>query len=134
MSTGTITKEAIIQYLKNATLVEVNELVKAIEEEFGITAQAMPVAVAPSPGAVPQGGAPAPAQQEPTEVSVILKSSGEQKLQVIKVVRQITGLGLKEAKDLVEGAPKPVKEGISREEAEKIKKELEAVGAQVEIK
>jgi large subunit ribosomal protein L7/L12 len=135
MSTVSVTKEAIIEYLKKATLLEVNELVKAIEEEFGITAQPMPVMAVPQAGGVPGQPASAPqAEQAPSEVSVILKSAGEQKIQVIKVVRQITGLGLKEAKDLVEGAPKPVKEGISPEEAQKIKKELEAVGAQVEIK
>ena len=134
MSEATVTKEAIIEYLKKATLVEVQELVKAIEEEFGITAQAMPVAVA-APGAAPAaGGEAAPAEEAPSQVNVILKAVGDQKIQVIKVVRQITGLGLKEAKELVEGAPKPVKEGVSPEEAEKIKKQLEEVGAQVEVK
>jgi large subunit ribosomal protein L7/L12 len=135
MSTATVTKEAILEYLKKATLLEVNELVKAIEEEFGITAQPVPVMGMPvAGGAVPAQGPSPQAEQAPSEVSVILKSAGEQKIQVIKVVRQITGLGLKEAKDLVDSTPKPVKEGISPEEAEKIKKELEAVGAQVEIK
>lgn len=137
MSTATVSKEAIIEYLKKATLIEVNELVKAIEEEFGISAQALPVMGIPAQGGgagQPASGAQAAKEQAPSEVSVILKSAGEQKIQVIKVVRQITGLGLKEAKDLVEGAPKPVKEGISPEEAEKIKKELVAVGAEVEIK
>lgn len=135
MSTATVTKEAIIEYLKKATILEINELVKAIEEEFGITAQPLPAIGVPAVAGVPQGQAGAAPQPEaPSEVSVILKAPGDQKIQVIKVVRQITGLGLKEAKDLVEGAPKPVKEGIAPEEAEKIKKELEAVGAQVEIK
>ncbi|RMF17607.1 MAG: 50S ribosomal protein L7/L12 [Candidatus Dadabacteria bacterium] len=127
-----LSKEDILEYLKEATIVELNELVNAIEEEFGISA-AMPVAVAagaPAAGGAEGGGEAA----APSEVSVVLTAAGGQKIQVIKVVRQITGLGLKEAKELVDGAPSPVKEGIPPEEAEKIKAELEEAGATVEIK
>ena len=129
---ATLTIDEIVEAIGNMTLLEVSELVKKLEEKFGVSASAMmaaPVAVA---GAVP--GAPAPAAEEKTEFDVILKSAGANKINVIKVVREITGLGLKEAKDLVEGAPKPVKEGVSKEEAEQIKKKLEEAGAQVEVK
>jgi large subunit ribosomal protein L7/L12 len=105
-------------------------LVKELEEEFGVSAAAM-VAAAP---AVAGGGAAAPAAEEKTEFDVILANPGANKINVIKVVREITGLGLKEAKDLVDGAPKPIKEGVSKEEAEQIKKKLEEAGATVEIK
>ena len=105
---------------------EVMELVKAIEEKFGVSAAA-PVAAAAAAG-------PAAAAEEQTEFTVVLKAAGDKKVEVIKVVRAITGLGLKEAKDLVEGAPKDVKEGASKEEAEKIKKDLEAAGATAELK
>ena len=117
----------IIEEIKSLTLLEINDLVKALEEEFGVSA----VVAAAGPAA---GGAAAPAAEEKTEFDVILASFGASKLGVIKVVREITGLGLKEAKDLVEGAPKAVKEGASKEEAENIKKALEEAGATVEIK
>ena len=116
----------IIDLVKGLTILELAELVKAMEEEFGVSAA--PVAVA----AV--GGAPAEAVEEKTEFDVILVSAGAAKLNVIKAVRSITGLGLKEAKDLVEGAPKAIKEGVSKEEAEKVAEELKAAGAEVEVK
>ena len=116
----------ILEEIKTLTILELKDLVKALEEEFGVSAA--PVAVA----AV--GGAAAPAAEEKTEFDVILKSAGAQKLGVIKVVREITGLGLKDAKDLVEAAPKAIKEGVSKDEAEKIKADLTAAGAEVEVK
>ncbi|MBA2873108.1 MULTISPECIES: 50S ribosomal protein L7/L12 [Anoxybacillaceae] len=122
-----MTKEQIIEAVKNMTVLELNELVKAIEEEFGVTAAA-PVVVA---GGAAAGG---DAAAEKTEFDVILADGGAQKIKVIKVVREITGLGLKEAKDLVDNTPKPVKEGVSKEEAEEIKAKLEEAGASVEIK
>ncbi len=125
-------KEDILEYLKGATILELSELVKAIEEEFGISA-AVPMAVAAAGGAG-AGGDAAAADEGPVEKSVILKSAGDQKIQVIKVVRELTGLGLKEAKDLVDGAPKAVKEGVAPEEAEKMKARLEESGATVELK
>ena len=115
-----------IEEIKAMTVLELNDLVKAIEEEFGVSAAA-PVMVAGAAAA-------APAEEEKTEFDVILKSAGASKLNVIKVVREITGLGLKDAKDLVEGAPKEVKTGVSKEEAETIKKALEEAGAVVEVK
>ena len=120
---------AIVEEIKSLTILELNELVKAVEEEFGVSAAA-PVAVA---GAAVAGAA-APAAEEKTEFDVILTGFGDKKLGVIKVIREITGLGLKEAKDLVEGCPKAVKEGISKEDAEKIKAQLTEAGATVEIK
>ena len=120
---------AIVEEIKALTVMELNELVKAVEEEFGVSAAA-PVAVA---GAV-AGGAAAPAAEEKTEFDVILANFGAKKLDVIKVVREITGLGLKDAKDMVEGAPKPVKEGVSKDEAEKIKAALVEAGATVDVK
>ena len=123
-----MTKENIIEAIKGMTVLELNELVKAIEEEFGVTAAA-PVAVV---GGAAAGGAEAAAEQ--TEFDVILASAGASKINVIKVVREITGLGLKEAKDLVDGAPKPLKEKVAKEEAESIKAKLEEAGASVEIK
>ncbi|WP_374719345.1 50S ribosomal protein L7/L12 [Parageobacillus toebii] len=122
-----MTKEQIIEAVKNMTVLELNELVKAIEEEFGVTAAA-PVVVA---GGAAAGG---DAAAEKTEFDVILADAGAQKIKVIKVVREITGLGLKEAKDLVDNTPKPIKEGVSKEEAEEIKAKLEEVGASVEVK
>ncbi len=117
----------LIEEIKNMTVLELSELVKAIEEEFGVTAAA-PVAVAAGPAA-------AEAQaEEQTEFNVILADVGAQKIKVIKVVREITGLGLKEAKDLVDGAPNPVKEAVSKQEADEIKAKLEEVGAGIEIK
>lgn len=127
-----LTIDEIVEAIKNMTVLEVAELVKRLEEEFGVSAAAM---VAAAPVAAPGAAAGAPAQaEEKTEFDVILKSPGNNKIQVIKVVREITGLGLKEAKDLVDNAPKPIKEGVSKEEAEQIKKKLEEVGAEVEIK
>ena len=119
----------LIEEVKNLTVLELSELVKALEEEFGVSAAA-PVAMA----AMPAAGAAAPAEEEKTEFDVVLASAGAQKIKVIKVVREITGLGLKEAKDLVDNAPKPVKEGAPKEEAEQIKAKLEEVGATVEVK
>jgi large subunit ribosomal protein L7/L12 len=124
-----LSNEEIIEAISSKTLVEVMELVKAMEEKFGVSAAA-PVAMAAGPAA---GGAAAAAEEQ-TEFTVVLKSIGEKKVEVIKVVRAITGLGLKEAKDLVEGAPKDVKEGVSKDEAEKLKKDLEAAGATAELK
>jgi large subunit ribosomal protein L7/L12 len=123
-----VTKEQVVQFLENMTLLEASELVKELETKFGVSAAA-PVAFAAAPGA-----AAAPAAEEQTEFTVILKDGGANKINVIKEVRAITGLGLKEAKDLVEGAPKTVKEGANKEEAEKIKKALETAGAKVEVK
>jgi len=120
-----MTKEQIIEAVKNMTVLELNDLVKAIEEEFGVTAAA-PVAVV--------GGAAGAAAEEKTDFDVILASAGDQKIKVIKVVREITGLGLKEAKELVDNTPKPIKEGVSKEEAEEVKAKLEEVGAGVEVK
>lgn len=126
-----VSKEEIIAAVKSMTVLELAELVKALEEEFGVTAAA-PVAVAAAPAA---GGAPvAAAEEEKTEFTVILKEIGENKIAVIKAVREMTTLGLKEAKDLVEGAPKAVKEGVNKEEAANIKKKLEEAGAKVEVK
>ncbi|GAV24245.1 50S ribosomal protein L7/L12 [Carboxydothermus islandicus] len=122
--------QEILEAVKSLTVLELAELVKAFEEEFGVSAAA-PVAVAAAPVAA---AAAAPAQEEKTEFDVILVSPGAQKVNVIKVVREITGLGLKESKDLVDGAPKPVKEKVSKADAEAIKAKLEEAGATVEIK
>jgi large subunit ribosomal protein L7/L12 len=122
------TNEQIIDAISSKSLVEVMELVKAMEEKFGVSAAA-PVAAA----AAPAGAAAAPVEEK-TEFSIVLKAAGEKKVEVIKVVRAITGLGLKEAKDLVEGAPKEVKDAVSKADADKFKKELEAAGASVEVK
>ena len=118
----------ILEEIKSLTILELNDLVKAVEEEFGVSAAA-PVGVV-----AVAGGAAAPAAEEKTEFDVILTGFGDKKLNVIKAIREITGLGLKEAKDMVEGCPKPVKEGVSKDDAEKVKAELEAAGATVEIK
>ncbi|MGI6574316.1 MAG: 50S ribosomal protein L7/L12 [bacterium] len=125
-----MTKAEIIEAIKNMTVLELAELVKELEEEFGVSAAA-PVAMA---AAVPAAGGAAEVEEEQTEFDVILASIGDKKIQVIKVVRELTGLGLKEAKELVDNAPKPVKEKVSKEEAETIKSKLEEVGAGVEIK
>ncbi|MHB1284107.1 MAG: 50S ribosomal protein L7/L12 [Metallibacterium scheffleri] len=122
------TNEQIIEAISSKSLVEVMELVKAMEEKFGVSAAA-PVAAA----AAPAGVAAAPAEEK-TEFTIVLKAAGEKKVEVIKVVRAITGLGLKEAKDLVESAPKEVKDAVSKADADKFKKELEAAGASVEVK
>lgn len=119
----------LIEEVKNLTVLELSELVKALEEEFGVSAAA-PMAVAAAPAA----GAAAPAAEEKTEFDVILASAGNEKIKVIKVVRELTGLGLKEAKDLVDNAPKALKEGASKEEADSFKAKLEEAGAQVEVK
>ena len=124
-----LSNEEIIEAISSKTLVEVMELVKAMEEKFGVSAAA-PVAVAAGPAAGGDGAA----AEEQTEFTVVLKAVGDKKVEVIKVVRAITGLGLKEAKDLVESAPKEIKEGVAKEEAEKIKKDLEAAGATAELK
>jgi large subunit ribosomal protein L7/L12 len=129
-----LTAEELIQAIDEMTVLELSELVKALQEKYGVSAAA-PVAVAAMPGMMP--GAPAeaaPAAEEKTSFDVVLAAAGDNKLQVIKVIREITQLGLKEAKDLVEGAPQKVKEGVSKEEAEEIKKKLEEAGAKVEIK
>jgi len=126
-----ITKEAVIDWLSNQSVLEIAGLVKELEEKWGVSAAA-PVAVAASSGAGDAGAAAE--EEEQTEFDVVLASAGDKKINVIKEVRAITGLGLKDAKDLVEGAPKPVKEGASKEEAEEIKTKLEAAGAKVELK
>ena len=120
-----MTKEQILDAIKEMSVLELNDLVKAIEEEFGVTAAA-PVAVV--------GGAAAAAAEEKTEFDVVLTSAGDSKIKVIKAVREITGDGLKEAKEKVDGAPSTLKEGVSKEEAEEIKAKLEEVGASVEVK
>jgi len=124
-----MTRDEILQAIENMTVLELSELVKAMEERFGVSAAA-PVAFA----AAPVGGAAEAVVEEKTEFDVILASVGDKKINVIKVVRELTGLGLKEAKDLVDNAPKPVKEGASKDEAEQIKAKLEEVGATVELK
>ena len=126
-----VSREDVMSWIKDASILEVNQLVKDMEEEFGITAAAMaPVAVV---GAAAAGDAGA-AAEEKTEFDVVLTSFGSQKVPVIKAVREITGLGLKEAKDLVEGAPAAVKEGVAKDEADEIVKKLEEAGASVEVK
>lgn len=128
---GEIAREQVVEYLKGISLLEASKLVKELEEVFGVSAAA-PVGMAMAmPAAGAAGAAPA---EEKTEFEVFLKDGGDKKIQVIKVVRAATGLGLKEAKDLVEGAPKSVKTGLSKEDADKLKKELEENGAKVEIK
>jgi large subunit ribosomal protein L7/L12 len=126
----TLTRDELLEAIGNMTVLELSEFVKAFEEKFGVTAAA-PVAAA---GAGAGAGAAAPAVEEQTEFDVILTGAGEKKIQVIKVVREITGLGLKEAKDLVDGAPKTVKEGVSKDEAAQLKAKLEEQGAGVELK
>jgi large subunit ribosomal protein L7/L12 len=121
----------LVDELSNLTVLEAAELAKLLEEKWGVSAAAA-VAVATAPGAA--GGAAAPAAEEQTEFTVVLASAGDKKIEVIKEVRAITGLGLKEAKDLVEAAPKPIKEGVSKDEAEKIKAQVEKAGAKVELK
>jgi len=126
-----LTQQQVIEYIKGISVLELSQLVKALEQELGVSAAAaMPVAMA---GAAAGGGAAAPAEEQ-TEFTVTLTTVGEKKINVIKVVREVTSLGLKEAKDLVEAAPKPVKEGVPKDEAEAIRKKFEEVGAKVEIK
>ena len=129
---ATLTNEELIEAIGGKTVLELCDLIKGIENKFGVKAAA-PVAVGSAPAAGGAAGGAAPAEEQ-TEFSVILKEAGAKKIQVIKVVRAVTGLGLKEAKDLVEGAPKAVKEGIPKSEAESIKKQLEENGGVVEIK
>ena len=126
---ATMSKEDLLEVFKNMTVLELNDFLKAFEEEFGVTAAA-PVAVA----AAGAGAAPAEVAEEQDEFDVILTAAGDKKIQVIKVVRELTSLGLKEAKDLVDGAPKPVVEKASKEDAEKAKAKLEEAGAQVQMK
>ena len=126
------TREDVIEFLKNMTLLEASQLVKELEETFGVSAAAAAVAAAPAAGA--GGGEAAAAAEEKTEFDVVLQAVGGNKINVIKVVREVTALGLKEAKDLVEAAPKAVKEGVSKEEAETIKTKLTDAGATVEVK
>ena len=124
-----VTKEQVFEFIDTMTILEMSQFVKEFEERYGVTAAA-PVAVAAAPGAA----AAAPAAEEKTSFDVILAGAGDKKIQVIKVVRELTGLGLKEAKDLVDGAPKPLKTGVSKEEADSMKAKLEEQGATVEIK
>lgn len=131
MATKTkISKEEILEAIETLTVLELADLVKALEERFGVSAAPMAMAAPISAG----GGAPAAVAEEQTEFDAILAAVGEKKIQVIKVVRELTGLGLKEAKELVDTAPKPVKEKVSKQEAEQIKTKLEAEGAKIEIK
>jgi len=126
-----ITREDVIKFIESMTVLELAEFVKELEDKFGVTAAAPVAAVAAMPAA---GGAPAAAAEEKTTFDVVLKDVGAQKIQVIKVVRALTDLGLKEAKDVVEGVPKAIKEGVNKEEAEAAMKKLDEVGAVVEIK
>ena len=123
-----VAKEDVVSFIDNMTVLEMSEFVKELEDKYGVTAAAPTVAVAAA------GGAAAPAAEEQTEFSAVLATVGDKKIQVIKEVRAVTGLGLKDAKDLVEAAPKPIKEGVSKEEADEIKQKIEAVGGTVEIK
>ncbi len=123
-----VSKEDILETISNMTVMEVVDLIEAMEEKFGVSA------AAPVAAAAPAAGGEAEAAEEQTEFDVVLASFGDNKVSVIKTVRGITGLGLKEAKDLVEGAPAPVKEGVNKDEAEEIKKKLEEAGAKVEVK
>ena len=123
-----VAKEDVVSFIDNMTVLEMSEFVKELEDKYGVTAAAPTVAVAAA------GGADVPAAAEQTEFSAVLATIGDKKIQVIKEVRAVTGLGLKDAKDLVEAAPKPIKEGVSKEEADEIKQKIEAVGATVEIK
>ena len=125
-----VAKQDILDAIGNMSVIELSQLIKEMEEKFGVSAAAATVAVA-APAA---GGGAAAAAEEKTEFTVVLASSGDKKIEVIKEVRALTGLGLKEAKDLVEGAPKAVKEGVGKAEAEELKKKLEAAGAKVEVK
>lgn len=126
-----ITKDQVVDYLSNLPVIQIAELIKTLEDKWGV--KAAPVAVA-GPAMAAGGGAAAAPAEEKTEFTVVLKEAGANKINVIKVVREITGLGLKEAKDLVEGAPKDLKEGVAKAEAEDFKKKLEEAGAKVELK
>jgi large subunit ribosomal protein L7/L12 len=127
-----ITKSEVMEWIDQATMLEISDLVKSLEEKYGISAAAGMQMV--MPGGAATGAEAKPAAEEKTEFTVVLSAIGEKKINVIKAVREVTSLGLKEAKDLVEGAPKPVKEGVSKEEADSIKKKFEEAGATVEIK
>ena len=127
-----ITKDQVVDYLSNLPVIQIAELIKTLEDKWGVKAAPVAVAGAVAPGAA-GGGAAAPAEEK-TEFTVVLKEAGANKINVIKVVREITGLGLKEAKDLVEGAPKDLKDGVAKAEAEEFKKKLEEAGAKVELK
>ena len=128
-----ITRADVLSYLESASMLEISDLIKEVEEKFGVKAAAPQIAMAPAAGVAAAGAESAPAEAEKTEFNVVLKAVGENKIQVIKAVREVTSLGLKEAKVLVEGAPKTVKEGEKKENAEAIKKKLEEAGATVEI-
>jgi large subunit ribosomal protein L7/L12 len=123
-----VAKEDVVSFIDNMTVLEMSEFVKELEEKYGVTAAAPTIAVAAAPGAAAGGG------EEKTEFDVVLTAIGDKKIQVIKEVRAITGLGLKDAKDLVEGAPKPIKEGVKKEEADEIKAKIETAGGSVEVK
>ena len=127
-----ISKEEVLEAISSMSVLDLSELIKEMEEKFGVSAAAMAVAAAPA--SVGAGAASADSSEEQTEFTVILAAAGEKKVESIKAVRAITGLGLKEAKDLVDGAPKPLKEGVSKEEKDDIVKQLEAAGAKVEVK
>ena len=131
MAKADVTKEDVIEFIANMSVLDLSELIKEMEEKFGVSAAAPVAMMAAGPG---DGGAGAAAEEEQTEFDVILTAFGDKKIQVIKEVRAITGLGLKDAKALVDEVPKPVKEGIAKDEAEKIKAQLEDAGAQVEVK
>ncbi|MDX2499199.1 MAG: 50S ribosomal protein L7/L12 [Deltaproteobacteria bacterium] len=131
MANAEITKEDVIEFIANMSVLDLSELIKEMEEKFGVSAAAPVAMMAAGPGDAAGG---ADAAEEQTEFDVILVAYGDKKIQVIKEVRALTGLGLKDAKELVDGAPKPVKEGIAKEEAEKVKTQLEEAGAQVEVK
>ena len=131
MAEAALSRDQVKDFIKNASLLEISALVKELEEELGVSAAA-PIAIAAAPAAG-TGAAPAP-EPEKDEFDVVLTAAGDKKIQVIKVVRELTGLGLKEAKDLVDGAPKPVKEAVTKAEAEDVKKKLEEVGGAVELK
>jgi large subunit ribosomal protein L7/L12 len=133
MATKTLDKQAILEAIDNMTVLELSELVKAFEERYGVTAAA-PVAVAASPAGGGDGAAAAAPAEEQTEFNAVLTDVGPNKILVIKAVRELTGLGLKEAKDLVDAAPKPVKEGVPREEADAVREKLAEAGATVEVR
>jgi large subunit ribosomal protein L7/L12 len=131
---ATITQDQLLEAIDGMTVLELSEFIKKFEARYGVTAAAPVAMAAPAAGGAPAGGAPAAAAEEQTEFTATLTEIGPNKIPVIKVVRELTGLGLKEAKDLVDAAPKPVKEGIAKDEADKIKAALEEQGAKVEIK
>ena len=134
MANATMSKEDILEAIGNMSVLELSELVEAFKSKFNVTIAAAPVGGAAAAGGGAAGGAAAPAAEEQTEFSVNLKEAGAKKIQVIKVVRELTGLGLKEAKDMVDGAPQTVKSGVSKDEAAAIKAKLEEQGAAVEVK